>query len=149
VSFTEYVDLYVRWYLKDSIAAQFEAFLSGFRLVCESRAFDVCVSQTQIQIQIQIANAFPNSITNSNQSIDRQMFRAEELEQLVCGSPVLDFEELEKVTQYDNGYHQDHRVIKYVLCRVCVVWCVSCGVFDSDRWRVVGCAGTFGRSCIR
>jgi len=76
----EYVDLYVRWYLKDSIAAQFEAFLSGFRLVCESRAFD--------------------------------MFRAEELEQLVCGSPVLDFEELEKVTQYDNGYHQDHRVIK-------------------------------------
>jgi ubiquitin-protein ligase E3 A len=41
------------------------------------------------------------------------MFRAEELEQLVCGSPVLDFEELEKVTQYDNGFHQDHRVIKY------------------------------------
>lgn len=41
------------------------------------------------------------------------MFRAEELELLVCGSPVLDFEELEKVTQYDNGFHPDHRVIKY------------------------------------
>jgi ubiquitin-protein ligase E3 A len=76
----EYVDLYVRWCLRDSIAAQFEAFLSGFRLVCESRAFN--------------------------------MFRAEELEQLVCGSPILDFEELEKVTQYDSGYHPDHRVIK-------------------------------------
>ena len=67
------------------------------------------------------------------------MFRAEELEQLVCGSPVLDFEELEKVTQYDNGYHQDHRVIKYV----CVVSCV-----DVDRVACC-CAGTFGRSCIR
>jgi hypothetical protein len=42
-----------------------------------------------------------------------QLFRAEELELLICGNPVLDFEELEKVTVYDNGFHKDHRVIRY------------------------------------
>jgi len=76
----EYVDLYVQWYLKESIASQFDYFLRGFRLLCDSPAF--------------------------------KMFRAEELELLVCGSPMLDFEELEKVTQYDNGYHKEHRVIR-------------------------------------
>jgi hypothetical protein len=53
------VDLYVRWYLKDSIAAQFEAFLSGFRLVCESRAFDVRrVSLLEIQTQTHFQTHF-------------------------------------------------------------------------------------------
>ena len=40
------------------------------------------------------------------------MFRAEELELLICGSPVLDFEALEKNTEYDNGYSKDHPAIK-------------------------------------
>lgn len=31
-------------------------------------------------------------------------FHAEELEQLVCGSRALDFEELQRVTTYDEGY---------------------------------------------
>eukprot|EP01090_Pellita_catalonica_P017474 TRINITY_DN5282_c0_g1_i2.p1 TRINITY_DN5282_c0_g1~~TRINITY_DN5282_c0_g1_i2.p1 ORF type:complete len:207 (-),score=31.21 TRINITY_DN5282_c0_g1_i2:340-960(-) len=41
-----------------------------------------------------------------------KLFRAEELELLICGSPVLDFEELEKVTVYESGYSKDHPVIK-------------------------------------
>jgi ubiquitin-protein ligase E3 A len=41
------------------------------------------------------------------------LFRAEELELLISGSPVLDFEALEKNTIYDNGYSKDHPVIKY------------------------------------
>jgi len=36
----------------------------------------------------------------------------EELELLICGSPVLDFEELEKVTIYDNGFSKQHPVIR-------------------------------------
>jgi len=39
------------------------------------------------------------------------LFRWEELELLICGSPVLDFEELEKSTQYE-GYDEDHPLIK-------------------------------------
>ncbi|KAJ3388042.1 putative E3 ubiquitin-protein ligase HTD2 [Lobulomyces angularis] len=39
------------------------------------------------------------------------LFRAEELQELVCGSAHLDFEALENVTQYD-GYTKDDRIIK-------------------------------------
>jgi len=41
-----------------------------------------------------------------------RLFKPEELELLICGDPVLDFEELEKVTIYDNGYHKEHFLIK-------------------------------------
>jgi len=36
-----------------------------------------------------------------------QLFRWEELELLLCGSPNLDFEALERVTQYDDGFSCD------------------------------------------
>ncbi|KAJ3127744.1 putative E3 ubiquitin-protein ligase HTD2 [Nowakowskiella sp. JEL0407] len=40
-----------------------------------------------------------------------QLFRPEELEELICGSPDLDFDALEKVTQYD-GFEPDSTQIK-------------------------------------
>ncbi|RHY62594.1 hypothetical protein DYB30_014027 [Aphanomyces astaci] len=43
------------------------------------------------------------------------LFRCEELELLLCGSPDLDFEALESVTQYDSGFSEHSDVIKYVL----------------------------------
>eukprot|EP00026_Physarum_polycephalum_P001014 Phypoly_transcript_01015.p1 GENE.Phypoly_transcript_01015~~Phypoly_transcript_01015.p1 ORF type:complete len:708 (+),score=135.75 Phypoly_transcript_01015:84-2207(+) len=75
----EYVDLYVQYLLGGSVSRQFDAFIAGFRTVCNSPAFD--------------------------------LFRWEELELLICGSPELDFEELEKSTQYE-GYDPDSPVIK-------------------------------------
>ena len=41
------------------------------------------------------------------------MFSAEELGLLITGSEVLDFEALESITKYDNGYTKDSQVIKY------------------------------------
>jgi len=76
----EYVDLYIDYLLRQSVLQQFNAFLDGFRSVCDSEAF--------------------------------VLFRWEELELLICGSPVLDFEELERGTIYDNGYYPEHPVIK-------------------------------------
>lgn len=40
-----------------------------------------------------------------------QLFRWEELELLICGSPELDFEALEEATRYEDGYHADHPTI--------------------------------------
>lgn len=40
------------------------------------------------------------------------LFVYEELELLICGSPKLDFNELEKTTIYENGYTADHPTIK-------------------------------------
>jgi len=76
----EYADLYVKYLLVDSIQKQFDAFLNGFKLLCDTPAF--------------------------------RLFRSEELELLICGSPVLDFEALEKSTIYDNGYSKDDTVIR-------------------------------------
>jgi len=40
-----------------------------------------------------------------------KLFQPIELEQLICGSPVLDFEALEKQTVYEDGYRNNSRVI--------------------------------------
>jgi len=41
-----------------------------------------------------------------------KLFRWEELELLICGSPELDFHALEKVTMYEEPYSAEHRLIK-------------------------------------
>ena len=45
-----------------------------------------------------------------------KLFRPEEVELLVCGSPDLDFEALKANTIYDGGFTEDHPVIQYVEC---------------------------------
>jgi len=77
----EFVDLYIKYFLEDSISRQYDAFQKGFQYLCNSPAF--------------------------------KLFRPEELELSVCGSPILDFEALEKATIYENGYSKDHQVIKW------------------------------------
>ncbi|KAF9586084.1 putative E3 ubiquitin-protein ligase HTD2 [Lunasporangiospora selenospora] len=42
-----------------------------------------------------------------------QLLRPEEIEQLVCGSPDLDFNALEQITQYEGGFHAESEVIKW------------------------------------
>lgn len=44
-----------------------------------------------------------------------QMFRWEELHLLICGSPELDFEALEEVTHYDDGFTEDSECIRYAI----------------------------------
>ena len=75
----EYVDLYVKYLLEDSVQKQLDEFLKGFKLVCEIDAF--------------------------------AMFRAEELQLLICGSPELDFVALERAAKYD-GYTSSDPIVK-------------------------------------
>ncbi|KAF9334566.1 putative E3 ubiquitin-protein ligase HTD2 [Podila minutissima] len=42
-----------------------------------------------------------------------QLFRPEEVEQLICGSPDLDFNALEQITQYEGGFHAKSRIIRW------------------------------------
>jgi ubiquitin-protein ligase E3 A/E3 ubiquitin-protein ligase HERC4 len=76
----EYVLLYVKWLLVDSIQPQWDAFEKGIRRVMESSSLD--------------------------------LFRPEELELLVVGTPELDFEALEANAEYEGGYDKDSAVIK-------------------------------------
>ncbi|XP_038046423.1 probable E3 ubiquitin-protein ligase HECTD2 [Patiria miniata] len=76
----EYVELYLKYLLNESIYGQFAAFYHGFHSVCASNALI--------------------------------MLRPEEVEMLVCGSPNLDLDALEKVTTYD-GFTKDDQTIRY------------------------------------
>uniref|UniRef100_A0A3Q0RH19 HECT-type E3 ubiquitin transferase n=1 Tax=Amphilophus citrinellus TaxID=61819 RepID=A0A3Q0RH19_AMPCI len=48
----------------------------------------------------------------TNESPLKYLFRPEEVELLICGSRKLDFEALEKTTEYDGGYNRDSQIIK-------------------------------------
>ncbi|XP_067453856.1 ubiquitin-protein ligase E3A isoform X1 [Thunnus thynnus] len=48
----------------------------------------------------------------TNESPMKYLFRPEEVELLICGSRKLDFEALEKTTEYDGGYSKDSQIIK-------------------------------------
>ncbi|XP_077977108.1 ubiquitin-protein ligase E3A-like isoform X2 [Glandiceps talaboti] len=76
----EFVRLYVRHLLEDSIATQFEAFARGFRLVCGGDAL--------------------------------KLFRGDEIELLICGSPDLDFNAFESSTTYEDGFTRKHPTIR-------------------------------------
>jgi hypothetical protein len=78
----EYVGLYTKYLLEDSISRQFGAFQRGFHTVCGGDCL--------------------------------QLFRWEELELLICGSPVLDFEALERGAQYDDGFSRSHPTISFL-----------------------------------
>ncbi|KAI8907246.1 hypothetical protein EDD86DRAFT_227847 [Gorgonomyces haynaldii] len=56
--------------------------------------------------------AFKEGFDTILQSTAITLFRAEELMQAICGSPSLDFEELEKSTKYD-GFEADAPVVRY------------------------------------
>ena len=43
-----------------------------------------------------------------------QLFSPTELERLVCGTPCLDFDGLEKAAKYDGGFHPEHRVVRWL-----------------------------------
>ena len=76
----EYVMLYVRWLLVESIYPQYESFETGFMRVMENSSLDL-------------------------------LLRPEELELLVVGTPELDFDALEKNTEYEGGYSADSDVV--------------------------------------
>jgi len=43
-----------------------------------------------------------------------ELFRPEELQQLVCGSQELDFNELEAQTRYVDGYTEESPIVKWL-----------------------------------
>ncbi|KAI9205892.1 uncharacterized protein BJ171DRAFT_422591 [Polychytrium aggregatum] len=79
----QYVELYIQHYLFESVKRPFQSFKRGLDRVVGGDALLMC--------------------------------RSEELELLVCGIETgeLEFGELEKGAEYDDGYGPDHQVIKW------------------------------------
>ena len=43
----------------------------------------------------------------------QELYNPEELEQFVCGSKILDFKQLQKVTKYIKPLHPDHQIVQW------------------------------------
>ena len=105
----EYVDLYTKWILHDSIALQFSAFAVGF--------YEVGYLSHESMIEsTSCGRALGSNLTCALQACGGPaltLFRSEELELLICGLPHLDFFSLESAgTRYDGGYYAEHPTIK-------------------------------------
>ncbi|KAJ1555372.1 hypothetical protein HK096_002642, partial [Nowakowskiella sp. JEL0078] len=96
----QYVKLYIRHFATESVKGQFNAFKRGFSKVCGGSALKMC--------------------------------RPEELELLICGSTTseMDFTELEKGAQYDDGYGTDHPIIRDF-------WFIFHNEFDLEHKRML------------
>ena len=79
----DYVRRLCRYYLVDSVAAQFDAFLAGFKPVLRGRAFDM-------------------------------IRRGKELELLICGNQLLDFDALEVACRYEGGYDDECKYVRWL-----------------------------------
>jgi len=70
-----------------------------------------------------------------------KLFEPEELQLLVCGDPVLDFYELEKATNYDNGYDKDSDTVKHF-------WAVVHSLSETEKKKLLFFATGSDRSPI-
>ncbi|GJJ76063.1 ubiquitin-protein ligase E3 A [Entomortierella parvispora] len=59
-----------------------------------------------------------------------QLFRPEEVEQLICGSPILDFKALQEITQYEGGFTASSKIIKWF-------WEIVHAYEDKDKKRLL------------
>ncbi|KAF9168570.1 putative E3 ubiquitin-protein ligase HTD2 [Actinomortierella ambigua] len=75
-------------------------------------------------------NAFRDGFHHVTLGSAIQFFRPEEVEQLVCGSPDLDFNALEQVTHYEGGFTARSRIIRWF-------WEIVRGYEDTDRKRLL------------
>src|SRR3990167_1934370 len=78
--------------------------LEYVRLYCE------WILETSVEKQF---SAFLRGFKYVCNGIFFELFRVEEVELLICGEADLNFFDLEKVTIYDNGYAEDHPVVRY------------------------------------
>ncbi|RUS72176.1 hypothetical protein EGW08_020071 [Elysia chlorotica] len=60
----------------------------------------------------------------------RQLFRPEEIEVLVCGSKIFDFQALEKATTYDGGFTEDSPTIRHF-------WSVVHGLVEEEKRKLL------------
>jgi hypothetical protein len=72
------------------------------------RAYTAHVLQASVAKQFDAFNAGFQSVCGGPAL---ELFHWEELELLICGSPQLDFEALQRATRYDDGFDADHPTI--------------------------------------
>jgi len=116
----EYVDLYVNWFFNESIHEKFSSFKLGF-LRCMEVEEDAPAPAPGAP-----AGAGGTKVKSVNMFL--KLFRPVDLELLVCGNPVLDFQEYRNNTDYTDGYDASSDQCRWF-------WEIVLDSFDEDQRR--------------
>jgi hypothetical protein len=116
----EYVDLYVNWFFNESIHEKFSSFKLGF-LRC---------MEVEEDAPSPAGGARPGAGGTKVKSVNMflKLFRPVDLELLVCGNPVLDFQEYRNNTDYTDGYDASSDQCRWF-------WEIVLESFDEDQRR--------------
>jgi hypothetical protein len=98
-----YVAAYLKWYLTDSVATQFEAFFRGFANVAGGPALDVFRPE---ELQLLVVGACSLLRLSSSWVVASLLCHRHVV---AAGSQELDFDALEKAAEYEEPYHRGHR----------------------------------------
>ncbi|CAD7927713.1 unnamed protein product [Amoebophrya sp. A25] len=98
----EFVDAYVDWFFNRSVFDKFRSFKKGFLRCMQG---DEESSRT--------ARGSGPSLASRTRSFFLSLFRPAELELLICGSEVLDFESLKNNTDYQDGYEKSSQTVEW------------------------------------
>lgn len=135
----EYVALYAEWVLAGSVAAQFEEFKVGpcVRVCVSSGGFGWWggMGDGHQDAKPTKPDLIPHPTPPTQAGFNRVMggssislLRPEELELLVCGTPHLNFHELEEVARYEGCVHVFCFVGRGVLGRGGCMYVRACGL---------------------
>lgn len=94
----EYVQLYIDWYLNQSIKDKFRSFKKGFARCLDTKEKKDGGSSSAA------GGGATTPAEEKTQNMFFSLFRPDELETLICGSESLDFDEFQKNTSYEGGY---------------------------------------------
>ena len=106
----EFVCLYTDYLLNKAIYNQFASFYYGFHRVCTSNALQVSGPPSAVG-GLHSPTALASHMLPPS-PLPIQLFRPEEIELLVCGSPLLDLTALEDVAVYD-GYSKGDSTVRW------------------------------------
>eukprot|EP00931_Biecheleriopsis_adriatica_P057387 TRINITY_DN34032_c0_g1_i1.p1 TRINITY_DN34032_c0_g1~~TRINITY_DN34032_c0_g1_i1.p1 ORF type:complete len:831 (-),score=236.30 TRINITY_DN34032_c0_g1_i1:94-2586(-) len=112
----EYVDLYVDWFFNGSIRDKFRSFKRGF-LRC-----------MEVEEEKPAADSASPPVRQAQSNMFLKLFRPAELELLICGSQVLDFNEWKNNTDYTDGYEAGSDQCKWF-------WEIAFDSFDDEQRR--------------
>jgi len=116
----EYVDLYVNWFFNQSIHEKFSSFKFGFL-----RCMEV---EEDAPSPAGAARPVAGAAKVKSVNMFLKLFRPVDLELLVCGNPVLDFQEYRNNTDYADGYDANSDQCRWF-------WEVVLESFDDDQRR--------------
>lgn len=106
----QYVSEYINWYLNVSIKDKFASFKKGFMRAMASIDKKKDASSSSSSSSSSAADKAKGKNLRS-QNMFLGLFQPREIELLICGSDVLDFNDLKGNTEYQDGFTKDSPIV--------------------------------------